>query len=308
MFTGKVYKESGVGIILIQLNIELTVEENDRKMSVRIKSVQDNEEFQSEGTQSQLDLDEFIEERKSASKIQKLEMLKDRRIQKVLYPDMYICESDLPQEIMKLDMERLRKSTLSDIQSEEFKQLSTRYNILFPAHRPSADESTDEFLVGYRVRVILKLLSLGVDQEEECRRVAGNIKSVQDIARNHDAINPTGGIQSQLDKIFEGRKKELKISKSEMLKNREIALVLFPDMYICESDLPEKIMKLDMKRLRKLSLHDTQSEEFKELSTRYNILFPTQKPSKNFSDLIILRLKKSYSVVQRLHLNKKRFT
>jgi hypothetical protein len=69
-----------------------------------------------------------------------------------------------------------------------------------------------------------------------------------------------------------------------MLKNREIALVLFPDMYMCESDLPEKIMKLDMKRLRKLSLHDTQNEEFKELSTRYKILFPPQKPSKNFSD------------------------
>jgi hypothetical protein len=185
MSTGKVYKESRVGIILIQLNIELTVEENDRKMSVRIKSVQDNEESQSEGTQSQLDLDEFIEERKSASKIQKSEMLKDRRIQKVLYPDIYICESDLPQEIMKLDMERLRKSTLSDIESEEFKQLSTRYNIRFPPHRPSADESTDELLVGYRVRVILKLLSLGVDQEEESREVAGNIKSGHKISSGH---------------------------------------------------------------------------------------------------------------------------
>jgi hypothetical protein len=111
---------------------------------------------------------------------------------------------------------------------------------------------------------------------------------LEGLLQEHSAIsefNAVSGFQSQADEIMKECEYDTSVTKSMRLDRRKEAKMLYPDLYICKSDIPQKIMELDIERLKKsILMSHLQKEEFKELSTRYNILFPPQRPSKNFSD------------------------
>jgi hypothetical protein len=138
----------------------------------------------------------------------------------------------------------------------------------------------------YRVRAIVNFLQIEVQQKEQYRVYRKVEDSIQDLIR--DPVSKTvEGFQSEIYEVkkdHENQFKTLRSLRSQVLNNRFLLQKVFSDLYICKSDIPQEIMELDMKRLNNLFLSDIEKEEFEELSTRYKLLFPPQRPSKDFSE------------------------